>query len=396
MYKHKIWLNSVLSLFLITPLLHAQNDDSFSKSAGDGLGNGYDLRVRGTYTNEADFDSITIEFGYPASDPVYTVLYSGALQGAINIDHDLSNLDVAPDTIVDARMRYSKYLSGVVTQSYDDVKLYDMQEPVRFYQSTFTEQSDFARHGFNHTTSRLIQNKALHSWHPYSADTYIETIFQKPIIISKGGTQVSFKEILQLRQSDDGSGGEGHIEINGDFALIYASNDFGENWKVLNRYNTYLHQEWSDSNGLEPDRSLYKLQEIPLSAIYETGDTVILKFAIESDGTLHDSWGWVIDDFTIEPVVSNDELPEYLSRVQLAPNPTDAESIMIFEPESDEYVQCSLHDILGQRIQILYTGEVYAHEPHQVQVSLADQSQGTYIVRISNGTQSAARLLVKH
>ena len=95
------------------------------------------------------------------------------------------------------------------------------------------------------------------------------------------------------------------------------------------------------------------------------------------------------------PLVSNDEISGFLNTVAIAPNPTDTDAQLFFKLREDESIQCSLHNIIGERIKTLFTGSVSAQQTAAVDIPLDDVSSGIYIVRVSDGRQSIARKLLK-
>jgi hypothetical protein len=77
------------------------------------------------------------------------------------------------------------------------------------------------------------------------------------------------------------------------------------------------------------------------------------------------------------------------------PNPTQGAAQVVFSTNSDTKVTVELFDITGNRVAVLYQGDVQEGVNNTYDFDLSQFANGTYMVRLTTNDASITKRLVK-
>jgi len=195
-------------------------------------------------------------------------------------------------------------------------------------------------------------------------------IYFPPVIISLAKTTLSFEHIAIIHN-------------NGDYGIVWLSNDFGLSWNKLLSVNS------NRSSGFTDDiaTSSWYSERIGLSDYI--GDTVMIAFELYSNN-FNNRDGWYIDDLRIDDLPALVEDEKYISSgltIEASPNPvSNITKISMFLPFSDE-ARISLYDIIGNEVLPLFRGRLNSGG-FNLDFDVTSLNNGVYYCRANIGKTS--------
>lgn len=173
-------------------------------------------------------------------------------------------------------------------------------------------------------------------------------------------------------------------------------------------YTWYL----DHANGDFTDPLIQRETDVNIMQIsYDVLEQVLQEAGVNIGDTLHGKWTvkassgttvlWADEPFDILMIrrgfstnidwVGN-ALPEKLYLRQNFPNPAKSETVISFALPQREFVELTVHNIMGREVERLISGTLDAGD-HQVTWNTSDHDSGLYIYRIITSTGSIARIM---
>jgi len=154
---------------------------------------------------------------------------------------------------------------------------------------------DFILDGFTVKTEPNFQSDHLINVDiPYKVNTIYVAELRVPIIVNSFSPSIKFNEVAIVEPGDAGG--------LWDYVVVQGRKKGSSEWTdLISKYDAREHTEWLSvyDLGLNGDSTLYKNREINFSPSFIEGDTVMVRFLLESDDWLV-AWGWAIDDLFIQ------------------------------------------------------------------------------------------------
>ena len=175
------------------------------------------------------------------------------------------------------------------------------------------------------------------------------------------------------------------IEPN-DSALVQISRNRGKSWTTIQSLNEDSHAEWKSGT------NTWFKSVIPLTG-YET-DTVLVRFRLKSNGSLS-SFGWLIDDIVLSPVLTSvltaeRPLPEQYNLEQNYPNPFNPSTRINYAVKDFGVVQIKVYDLLGKEISTL-VNEAKNPGLYSVNFNASQLGSGVYFYQLTVNNFSMMR-----
>ena len=161
--------------------------------------------------------------------------------------------------------------------------------------------NDFILDGFTVKTEPNFQSDHLINVDiPYNINTKYVAELRVPIIVNSFSPSIKFNEVAIVEPGD----------ATGlwDYVVVQGRKKGSSEWTdLISKYDASEHTEWLSAYNLgsDGDSTLYKNREINFSPSFIEGDTVMVRFLLESDDWLV-AWGWAIDDLFIQ---SSNQVP---------------------------------------------------------------------------------------
>ena len=155
--------------------------------------------------------------------------------------------------------------------------------------------NDFILDGFTVKTEPNFQSDHLINVDiPYIINTDYVAELRVPIIVNSFSPSIKFNEVAIVEPAD----------ATGlwDYVVVQGRKKGSSEWTdLISKYDASEHTEWLSAYNLGSygDYNLYKNREINFSPSFIEGDTVMVRFLLESDDWLV-AWGWAIDDLFIQ------------------------------------------------------------------------------------------------
>lgn len=352
--------------------------------------------------NDVDQDDIVMSLTAPGEDSVYTatINFTGLSNGD-EIKYRIIAIDRSSNNNQTISPQVDEYKVGIV----------GFASAQATYQTTFASEErdeEFFGEGFAVSTPDGFESRAIHSEHPYesgagSANDERELIYQLriPITVASSDAFIRFDEIVLVEPGATGS-------VFGDpdffdYVIVEGSLDQGETWEPLaagydardngswlTRYNSNVN---SQGNSLAVGiPSLYKPRQINLLNTFDAGDQILIRFRMHID-ELASGWGWAIDNLAIQSVITGVENTTLETGISVYPNPATEKIIVEAEGNASSKFSVELLTMQGQKIYEANAQVANGKMEHTIAAS--QLSAGMYLVRISNGTKSAVRKVIK-
>ena len=184
--------------------------------------------------------------------------------------------------------------------------------------------ADFTLDGFiTHSVSGFSSN-GLTTPHPYADKTVYTAQLKTPIVVAENANDavITFKEVAIVEPGDS----QGFW----DYSVVEYSKD-GKEWKELvDIYDARAHTDWlaAYNNKTNGSESLFKPRSISLHSKVSAGDVIFIRFRMLADASVN-SWGWHIDDLSVQKDTPKDETHANLS-YRFAQNPTFPKNGLLF------------------------------------------------------------------
>ncbi len=283
-----------------------------------------------------------------------------------------------------------------------DVAVLEFGTPITEYSNNFDATTDFVGNFFNIATPSGFTNKAVHSDHFYATGRGLDLtsnfsfMLKKPVTISESNSIIQFDEIVlvegQANNIEFGS------EAFNDYVIVEGSKDDGENWiPFTDGYDVVGTSAWvtafnNKSNGTP---SLFRTKTIDMKSTgdFETGDDVLIRFRLFSNETI-DGWGWAIDNLYIQDPITITGVEDQLeSAVRIHPNPARTDIFVEAEAQASPEFSIEVLTMQGQNVYSAHQLAVNGKMVHTI--AAANLTNGMYLVKISNGSKSTVRKVIK-
>ncbi len=183
---------------------------------------------------------------------------------------------------------------------------------------------DFMLDGFEVTTKPDFQsNHLINNPTPYIENTIYVAELRVPIIVNSFSPSIKFNEIAIVEPGDEGG--------FWDYVIVQGRKKGDSEWTdLITKYDAREHTEWLSTynSGLNGAHNLYKNREINFSPSFVEGDTVMVRFLLESDEYAN-AWGWAIDDLFIQSsgVVTDTDGDGVTDDIDTCPNTPSGEVV---------------------------------------------------------------------
>lgn len=286
------------------------------------------------------------------------------------------------------------------------VPFFTPETPVAQYNNNFNAAgTDFIGNFYNISTPDGFENGLLQidqvsstGFYPLgfgldSTSDFTYTL-KKPITISASNTIIRFDELVLVEGHANGAI-FGTNEFN-DYVVIEGSKDNGETWiPFLDGYDAEEESVWQNAitNGSPGAATMYRTRIINMkeSGDFNTGNQVLIRFRLFSNAE-NSGWGWAIDNLYIQnPITGVEELLE--SGISIYPNPARENFTIEADAAASPEFTLELISAHGQKI---YQATEAAKNGKMVHtIASRELPAGMYLVKISNGSKSAVRKVIK-
>lgn len=235
---------------------------------------------------------------------------------------------------------------------YFHVPIIAIGTPVTQYTSDFNStNTDFVGNFFGIATPSGFTDGAIHTSHPYpngfGTDGLSDFIFmlKKPITVSATNSIIVLTEVAVAEYA-----------ANTDYFTIEASKNNGTSWETLvNKYSANAYLEWKTAydSKLNGSSSIYKTRffDILSTGKFVAGDNILIRFRLSANST-NNSWGWAIDNLSIQGPITGVEKTMLANSISIYPNPSNGNSIKVeLTSESGLPVHLEVLNSQGQSIQ---------------------------------------------
>jgi photosystem II stability/assembly factor-like uncharacterized protein len=293
------------------------------------------------------------------------------------------------------------YTNGTsFTSNRDSIAL--LNSPLSSFTVDFTDPSTMNMDGLVFAQPSGFSRVGLHSSHPYAANHEYYAIINTPVLV-KETSGIYFKDIAIVEPGETGS--EYPEEEMWDYVTVEGSLD-GNVWTpLIQPYDCRKYSDWNNaySAGSNIDNSLLKQEKIDLSAQYNTGDVVIIRFHLFSD-SYTTGWGWAVEDIVITDQytdIREDEAgPETFSLYGNYPNPFNPSTTIRFSVEPGKAATLEVFNIKGQKVKTLFSNKRFVAGGEQKIVwngnndADARVASGVYFYRLSSGERMQTRRMI--
>lgn len=273
------------------------------------------------------------------------------------------------------------------------VPLLDFGSTIATYVSDFNStNTDFVGNFFSITKPTLFTDGAIHSDHPYLNGFGIDNtsnfqfILKKPIVIEASNSLMSFDEIVITEFSG--------TEVK-DFVVVEGSKDNGISWQsIIDPYSANSNTDWSVAFSLKlngsPSLFRNRLIDITKTGKFKVGDVVLFRFRLMSNPSIN-SWGWAIDNLSIQGSVTGLE-NKITNSFQLYPNPVSSDYFTITLSPKFQGAAISLINLQGQSVVIT----TYQPDGAEQKIYVGNVVDGMYLVRVnSDGGLLTTKVIIK-
>lgn len=180
-----------------------------------------------------------------------------------------------------------------------------------------------------------------------------------------------------------------------DSAIAEFTNDHGQTWKPIGRYN-------QASGGFSDSIKTATWKNVTFNMGAYVGDTIVVRFRMRSSSLKIHKQGWFIDEVTLRAPTAVTEpvaLPSLPLLVSAAPNPFTVSSVITSDgfdlPRDATSVSLKVYDVTGREVADL-TPQVMAAGSVHARFDAAGHPAGTYIARLRVGSREGwARFLLQ-
>ncbi len=226
-----------------------------------------------------------------------------------------------------------------------------------------------------------VSNLSLQSPHPYVTNKDYTATLLAPIIVSDGSnTSVIYDDVAILQPGANGST-FGQKAFN-DYVVAEATKD-GLNWTpIANGYNASSQANWLTAfNGaISGDHSMSITENLDLKNNFAPGDTILVRFRLNSNSDNVTGWGWSIDNLYIQQSPAGAE-PLVTTDVTVYPNPSSGKFAISYSLKKESEVAVSVWDATGRSV----SSQNFGLQPsgkNQAELNLEAAPDGIYLARL--------------
>ncbi|NOS90886.1 MAG: T9SS type A sorting domain-containing protein [Cyclobacteriaceae bacterium] len=324
---------------------------------------------------------------------------SGTIPVNANASDYTFNLGIADASVgddVQYRIRAIDNLNNEVVVPATDffhVPIITLASPVAQYTTDFNSaNTDFVGNFYSISTPSGFSNGTLNSSHPYpngfgltnSKSDYI-MMLKIPITISSTNPNMLFDEMAI-------------IEPLNDYAVVEGSKDNGLTWKSLvSEYSANSQSAWSIaySSKLSGAPAMFKSRFINLTqnGNFKAGDQILIRFRMNANPT-NNSWGWAIDNLSIQGPITGVEKALLANSFSIYPNPSNGNSIKVeLTSESGLPVRLQVLNSQGQSVQSDEIAPVDKLIQHEYNAS--NWANGVYLLKAEVNGVVATKKFIK-
>ncbi|MDX2472858.1 MAG: FlgD immunoglobulin-like domain containing protein, partial [Candidatus Krumholzibacteria bacterium] len=281
--------------------------------------------------------------------------------------------------------------------------VFPMAAPVTNYLNTLDNSGDLLLNnsGFTWSTPAGFASAALHSTHDYADNAVYTSALMVPITVTNN-SELIFDEIAIMEPGEPGSVfGDSDFW---DYVVVEGSSD-GVVWQALAPgWDARDDADWLTAYNFNfnGDDSLYRTRTISMNDTFTSGDTVLLRWRLISDGSAT-GWGWAVDNIEVTgtTVTAVGDTPRVVSLAQNYPNPFNPSTTISFNLPRSGQVKLQVYDARGHLVRTLLDGQAVAGQHTEVwdgRDNTGRQSaSGVYLYRLIAGelVQQKKMTLVK-
>lgn len=287
----------------------------------------------------------------------------------------------------------------------------EAEVPQVTYVNDFNEISfDFNTSGFSIRQEQGFDNGAMHSNHPYG-DRFIDeemnlfSILNIPIIVDELTPTIRFQEVVLVEPGAEGA--TYPSTAFRDYVIVEARTADQVNWTPLSEaYDARADATWEQAynSNIDPfggtsnavgDQSMYRERLLDISAHFDAGDTIKVRFRLYSDFFDY-GWGWAIDDLEIQKAIPTSTQAIFeAGAFQAFPNPLIDQTLYLNTDrfDSTQPLQISLYDALGKIL--FYEKRIPLGIHTDLSLELPVLSDGLYFLQVSDGLKRSNQKIIK-
>ncbi len=237
------------------------------------------------------------------------------------------------------------------------IEAYALADPVFAYQNDFEGSNPgffgLGSGSFVVSMETAFTGLALHSPHDYENSTTLIATLAQPIRVAQANANLEFDEVVLVEPGEPGTvfGGTSFW----DYVVVEGSLD-GTTWLPLGPgYDSREDPIWQGAFNLgqSGDETMFRHHSFDLLQTFQWQDVILLRFRLYADGSVN-SWGWVVDNLSIQvgsPTPVGDEFPAArLSLSQNQPNPFNPNTTISFSLPKAGPVRLKIFDFRGRLI----------------------------------------------
>lgn len=341
------------------------------------------------YVNDSDADTVDFNTDPLASQYNFTLTGLSALSAGDVINYRFIAKDINGNT------------NSFPVEGFIKVPVLTFGTPVSEYSNNFdAPTTDFVGNFFDVETPAGFNNGAIQSDHFYATGMGLDLtsdftfMLKKPVTLSESNAIIRFDEIALVEGHTNGAV-FGTAAFN-DYVIVEGSKDQGETWVPFqDGYDAVGVTQWvsavnNNSNGT-PGMFRTRFINMTASGDFEAGDPVLIRFRLFSNTTTT-AWGWTIDNLYIQNSITGIE-NQLESTLSVYPNPTTEKIVIQAEAKKSVEFSVQLLSPQGQKIYEASGRAINGKVMHTIAVR--DFPAGMYIVKISNGSETVVRKVIK-
>ncbi len=281
--------------------------------------------------------------------------------------------------------------------------------PIFTWSASFEDPSEgeriFRSPSFGVVQEIGFSSRALHTAHPYPNGSQIVALLKDPVIVSENRASaiLRFDEVVLV---EEGVGTWPNANFF-DYCIVEGSTD-GCVWvPLLDGYDSRDHGPWSTTfnQGLDGTgnsksvgtEDLYWRREIDLQETFAGGDTIFIRWRLESDPAAN-AWGWAIDNIEVQPlpgsVLPTPPGPGTITDHNLTltgPNPFSTGTR--FRVDEGYHGEIEIYDVTGRRVASLEVAGQTDVEWDGRDMRGNEVPSGSYFARVEDGRSRVIRIV---
>lgn len=353
-----------------------------------------------------NFGDVVMSFRVNTNEITGTLTATGVGSGDL-IPFDFPVEEFSAGDVLEYSITVTDEYSNTATlpkEGFFTIPFFTPQTPVSEYHTDFNNAPDFVGNFFSVSKPSGFENNLLRVT-PSSTNKYplgfgldstsnFSYTLKSPVIISENNALMRFDEIVLVEGHNSGAV-FGTPAFN-DYVIVEGSKDNGQTWlPFLNGYDAAEQTIWRTAftNNLAGTPAMFYTRIINMkeSGDFNTGDQVLIRFRLYSDKK-SSGWGWAIDNLYIQnPVTGLERMPEL--SLSIFPNPVRDNLTINMDAGTSTGFIIELLSIHGQTV---YHATENPQDGKLSHVIPAQQfSDGLYLVKISSGSTSVVRKILK-